>query len=100
MKRVRWGSISVAVLVTCFCIVLAAQAAPQRGAAGQAPQGQGGRGGGRGPAGPQMRGDGPAPDPKPFSITRSDPALDAVIDPNAKLETIASGVGINEGVLW
>ena len=33
----------------------------------------------RGPAGPQMRGDGPPPEAKPFSITKNDPALDAVI---------------------
>jgi gluconolactonase len=54
----------------------------------------------RRPAGPQMRGDGPAPDPKPFSITRVDPALDAIIAPDAKPEVMASGFGINEGVLW
>ena len=30
----------------------------------------------------------------------SDPGLDAIIDPNAKIETLASGFGINEGVLW
>jgi gluconolactonase len=52
------------------------------------------------PATPQMRGDGPAPPPKPFSITRVDPGLDAVVSPNAKLEELASGFGINEGVLW
>jgi len=39
----------------------------------------------RGPAGPQMRGDGPAPGAKPFSITRVDPALDQIISPDAKL---------------
>lgn len=50
--------------------------------------------------GPQMRGDGPAPTPKPFSITRADPALDAIIAPDAKPEVLASGFGINEGVLW
>jgi gluconolactonase len=60
----------------------------------------GGQAGPRPPAGPQMRGDGPAPAPKPFSITRSDPALDAIISPNAKAEVLASGFGINEGVLW
>jgi gluconolactonase len=47
-----------------------------------------------------MRGDGPAPDPKPFSITRSDPALDQIIAPDAKIEVMASGFGINEGVIW
>ena len=54
----------------------------------------------RQPAGPQMRGDGPAPAPKPFSMTRVDPALDAIIAPDAKPEVMASGFGINEGVLW
>jgi gluconolactonase len=47
-----------------------------------------------------MRGDGPAPEPRPFSITRSDPGLDAIVSPDAKLEVMASGFGINEGVLW
>ena len=55
---------------------------------------------GRGPAGPQMRGDGPAPASKPFSITRSDPGLDAIISANATIETLATGFGINEGVIW
>src|SRR2546422_10484967 len=54
----------------------------------------------RPPVGPQMRGDGPAPTPKPFNITRIDPALDAIVSPNAKLEVMATGFGINEGVLW
>jgi gluconolactonase len=49
---------------------------------------------------PQMRGDGPAPAPKPFSITRIDPALDAIVAPNATAEVMASGFGINEGVIW
>ena len=52
------------------------------------------------PGAPQMRGDGPAPAPKPFNITRSDPALDEIIAPTATVETMASGFGINEGVLW
>jgi gluconolactonase len=64
----------------------------------QAPAGR--TGGPRPPQGPQMRGDGPAPDPKPFSITRAEPALDAIIAPDAKPEVVASGFGINEGVLW
>src|SRR5689334_20412289 len=52
------------------------------------------------PPAPQMRGDGPAPAPKPFSITRSDPGLDAVVDSNAKAELIARGFGLNEGPVW
>ena len=49
---------------------------------------------------PQMRGDGPAPAPKPFSITRSDPGLDALLAPNTKAELIARGFGLNEGPVW
>ncbi|HTR01324.1 MAG TPA: SMP-30/gluconolactonase/LRE family protein [Candidatus Acidoferrum sp.] len=49
---------------------------------------------------PSMRGDGPAPAPRPASITRSDPALDAVIDTNAAIEQVASGFGLNEGTTW
>ena len=47
-----------------------------------------------------MRGDGPPPAPKPFSITRADPGLDAVIARSAKLETLATGFGLNEGPVW
>ena len=91
MKNVLAGSIAAAALIVGVgTAVLVAQA----------PAAQPPGGGGRGPAGPQMRGDGPAPAPKPFSITRSDPALDAIISPNAKIETLATGFGINEGVLW
>jgi gluconolactonase len=49
---------------------------------------------------PAMRGDGPPPTPKPFSITRVDPALDALVAPQAKLELIAEGFGLNEGPVW
>jgi gluconolactonase len=43
-----------------------------------------------------------APDttPHPFSITRSDPALDALIAPDAKLTTVASGFGFIDGPVW
>jgi gluconolactonase len=54
----------------------------------------------RGPAGPQMRGDGPPPESRPFSITRSDPALDQIIAPDAKLVELARGFGLTEGGLW
>jgi len=47
-----------------------------------------------------MRGDGPAPAPKPWSISRLDPALDALIAPDAKVEWVASGFGLNEGTTW
>ena len=54
----------------------------------------------RGPAVPQMRGDGPAPEAKPFSITRTDPALDDIISPGAELVELARGFGLTEGGLW
>src|SRR5215467_13828216 len=54
----------------------------------------------RGPAVPQMRGDGPSPPAKPFSITRSDPALDNIISPGAKLVELGRGFGLTEAGLW
>jgi gluconolactonase len=54
----------------------------------------------RGTPTPQMRGDGPPPDAKPFSITRLDPALDDIIAPDAKLVELARGFGLSEGGLW
>ena len=48
----------------------------------------------------QMRGDGPAPAPRPFSITRTDPGLDSLIAPDAKVELVATGFGLNEGTTW
>ncbi len=47
-----------------------------------------------------MRGDGPAPAPKPWSISRLDPCLDALIAPDANVELVASGFGLNEGTTW
>lgn len=49
---------------------------------------------------PTMRGDGPPPVAEEFTITRSDPALDAIISPDAKLETLANGFGLTEGPVW
>jgi gluconolactonase len=49
---------------------------------------------------PTMRGDGPAPAPQPFSITRVDPALDALVASDAKAELMATGFGLNEGPVW
>jgi gluconolactonase len=48
----------------------------------------------------QMRGDGPAPQPQPSSISRLDPGLDALLAPDAKVEFVASGFGLNEGTTW
>lgn len=52
------------------------------------------------PAPPSMRGDGPPPAAQPFSITRSDAALDALIARGAKPELMATGFGLNEGPVW
>lgn len=49
---------------------------------------------------PAMRGDGPPPEPRGFSITRSDPGLDAIVAPDAELELLAGGFGLNEGPVW
>lgn len=38
--------------------------------------------------------------PQPFRITRSDPALDALIAPDAKLATVATGFGFVDTPLW
>jgi gluconolactonase len=38
--------------------------------------------------------------PHPFSITRSDPALDALIAPDARLQTVAAGFGFIDGPVW
>jgi gluconolactonase len=53
-----------------------------------------------GPGGPSMRGDGPPPAAKAFSVTRSDPALDAIVPRGARLELMATGFGLNEGPVW
>jgi gluconolactonase len=53
-----------------------------------------------GGGGLSMRGDGPPPAARGFSITRSDPALDAIVPPGARLELMAQGFGLNEGPVW
>ena len=52
------------------------------------------------PTGPMMRGDGPPPKAAPFSITRSDPALDDIIAPGTRAELMAQGFGLTEGPVW
>ena len=42
----------------------------------------------------------PSSSPHPFTITRVDPALDALIAPGAKLKTVASGFGFSDGPVW
>jgi gluconolactonase len=49
---------------------------------------------------PFTLGDGPPLPERPFSITRSDPALDAIIAPNAKLELVSDEFGLTEGGVW
>jgi hypothetical protein len=46
------------------------------------------------------RGDGPSPPPRPFSITREDPGIDALLAKDAKVEFVANGFGLNEGTTW
>jgi gluconolactonase len=48
----------------------------------------------------QMRGDGPAPASRPFSITRADAGIDALIDADARVDFVANGFGLNEGTTW
>src|SRR5262245_19104992 len=40
------------------------------------------------------------PPERPFSIVKSDPSLDALIAPDAKLETVARDFGLTEGPVW
>lgn len=42
----------------------------------------------------------PDPAPHPFSITRLDPGLDALIAPDAKLTTVATGFVFSDGPVW
>jgi gluconolactonase len=49
---------------------------------------------------PFTLGDGPPLPARPFSITRSDPALDAIIASNAKLELVDDHFGLTEGGVW
>jgi gluconolactonase len=49
---------------------------------------------------PVMRGDGPAPEAQPFRINKVDAKLDAILAPDAELELMADGFGLNEGPVW
>ena len=40
------------------------------------------------------------PPERPFSIVRSDPSLDSLLAPDAKLETVARDFGLTEGPVW
>jgi hypothetical protein len=41
-----------------------------------------------------------APAPRPFKIVRLDPALDAIISTDAKIETLGEHFGLTEGPVW
>ena len=47
-----------------------------------------------------MRGDGPTPEAREFYIEKASDKLDALVSPNAKLELVADGFGLNEGPVW
>jgi gluconolactonase len=47
-----------------------------------------------------LRGDGPPPPARPFHISRWDPALDAIIASDARLELLSDRFGITEGPVW
>ena len=82
-------------LVACLAVLVASSAAlaqlpTQQEIAHFVPPGDGG-----------MRGDGPPPPAdKPFSITKLDPALDELIAPDAKLESLGDYFGLVEGPVW
>jgi len=42
----------------------------------------------------------PDPTPHPFRIERTDPGLDALVAPDAKLRTVAGGFGFIDGPVW
>lgn len=79
MKTRRTGSLAALLLAALVTTALSAQT---------------------GTPAPSMRGDGPAPAPKPFSVTRSDPGLDVVVAADTKAELLATGFGLNEGPVW
>ena len=92
MKR-----LSLMIIVCSLPVMVAATSAqaPQAGAGGQNPAGQvGGRRGGGGPGGGQT------PVDRPFRIVKNDPALDAIIAPDAKAELLGDRFGLNEGPVW
>ena len=79
MKTRRTGSLAALLLAALVTTALSAQT---------------------GTPAPSMRGDGPAPAPKPFSVTRSDPGLDVVVAADTKAELLDTGFGLNEGPVW
>ena len=42
----------------------------------------------------------PSPTEQPFRVLKSDPALDELIAPDARLEVVAEHIGLSEGPLW
>lgn len=47
-----------------------------------------------------MRGDGPAPEARDFYIEKADDRLYDLVSPDAELEFLADGFGLNEGPVW
>lgn len=92
MRRLMVGALVVG---TIGLVSIQAQQQGQ-GRAGAPPEPGQARGGGargqRGPAAP--------PTEQPFEIVKMDPAMDAIVDPKAKLETVAEHIGLSEGPLW
>ncbi len=87
VKRIRSLSVVAAVLA-CACGAIVQGATSSSGS--MLPAGGFGK----------MRGDGPAPTPKPFSFTRADPAFDRLVARDAKVELVASGFKLDEGTTW
>ena len=41
-----------------------------------------------------------APGPRPFQVVRLDPALDAIVSTDAKIEILGEHFGLTEGPVW
>jgi gluconolactonase len=95
-RRTRRATLLVVSAGVAYTAAVSAQPAPQAQNRASPPSAQPASQ----PPSPVMRGDGPAPEAKPFSITRSDPALDELVDADATPELIATGFGLNEGPVW
>jgi gluconolactonase len=42
----------------------------------------------------------PPPAPRPFKVVRLDPALDAIVSSDAKIEILGEHFGLTEGPVW
>ena len=73
-------------LFACVLIVVAVEISVGRGQAPAPTSGRGGRS--------------ESAQPRDFKIIRLDPALDGIVSPNAKLETLGEHFGLTEGPVW